>query len=189
MRVKKNTGQVWIETVLYTVIGLSIIALVLSFAYPKIRASQESLLIEQSIATLNNLDTVITTVNERGPGNVKTYTFSIKRGRLLFVEEEETIVLEITGIKSAYSEPGAVVQDGRVSVLTREATKGYTVELSLNYRHPSDSARKLIDVRVGDLALEDETKEFVQAATPYVISISYGTTPGSIVIEEGISAS
>lgn len=189
MKAEKNKGQVWIETVLYTVIGLAIIALVLSFAYPKIRASQESLLIEQSIATLNNLDTVIMTVNERGPGNVKTYTFSIKRGRLLFNENEETITLVITGIKSAYSEPGVAVHDGRVSVLTREGTKGNTVKLLLNYTYPGDATQKLVDLKVGDLAQEDETKEFVQAATPYVISVSYGTTPGSIVIEEGISAS
>src|SRR3989344_7786677 len=107
-------GQVWIETVLYTIIGLSIIALVLSFAYPKIRASQESLLIEQSIATLNNLDKVITTVSERGPGNVKTYTFTIKRGRIIFEEKGESILLEIKGIKSEYSEPGVPISDGRV---------------------------------------------------------------------------
>jgi membrane-associated protease RseP (regulator of RpoE activity) len=191
MNVKKNTGQVWIETVLYTVIGLAIIALVLSFAYPKIRASQESLLIEQSIATMNNLDTVITTVNERGPGNIKTYTFSIKRGRLIFKEKEETVSLVLTGIKSLYSEPGVAVQDGRVSVLTREGTKGYTVELLLNYTYSDStgSTRKLVDLKVGDPVQEEEIKEFVQAATPYVISVSYGKTPGSIVIEEGVSAS
>ena len=126
-------GQVWIETVLYTIIGLSIIALVLSFEYPKIRASQESLLIEQSIATLNNLDKVITTVSERGPGNVKTYTFTIKRGRMIFEEKSERILLEIKGIKSEYSEPGVPISDGRVTLTTFEAQKGYTVMLVLDY--------------------------------------------------------
>ena len=186
---KRNRGQVWIETVLYTVIGLAIIALVLSFAYPKLRAAQENLLIEQSIATLNNLDKVITTVNERGPGNVRTYTLSIKRGRLIFDEKGEKITLEIKGIKTEYSEPGAPFSDGRVTVTTNEASKGYTVTLSLSYLHPTDPSRKLIDIEVGDSILSDEIKEFVQAATPYVISIAYGEDTNTIVIEEGISSS
>ena len=186
---KKNRGQVWIETVLYTVIGLAIIALVLSFAYPKLRAAQENLLIEQSIATLNNLDKVINIVNERGPGNIKTYTLSIKRGRLIFDEKNEKISLEIKGIKTEYSEPGAPFSDGRVSVTTNEASKGYTVTLSLSYLYPDNPTKKLIDIEVGDSALPDEIKEFVQAANPYIISIAYGESSNTILIEEWISSS
>ena len=189
MMYKKNRGQVWIETVLYTVIGLAIIALVLSFAYPKLRAAQENLLIEQSIATLNNLDKVINIVNERGPGNIKTYTLSIKRGRLIFDEKNEKISLEIKGIKTEYSEPGAPFSDGRVIVTTNKASKGYDITLSLSYLYPDNPTKKLIDIEVGDSALPDEIKEFVQAANPYIISIAYGENPNTISIEEGVSSS
>lgn len=182
-------GQVWIETVLYTVIGLSIIALVLSFAYPKVRTAQENLLIEQSIATMSNLDKVITTVNDRGPGNVKTYTFTLKRGRLVFEEGTEAIILEIRGLKSEYSEPGAPLSDGRVRVLTKEAGKGYTVFMTLNYTNPARPGESILDLELGDQAIPGEIEEFVQAPTPYVISVSYGAGAGKIFIEEGVITS
>ncbi len=185
----KKKGQVWIETVLYTVIGLSIIALVLSFAYPKVRAAQENILIEQSIATLNNLDQVITTVNDRGPGNIKTYTFTIKRGKLTVDQWRERITLEIKNMKSEYSEPGVPISEGRVSILTSEGAKAYTITLSLDYTSTRVPSGKLVDISLKDRGAHPDTKEFVQAPTPYVISVSYGSTPGMIVIEEGVITS
>lgn len=181
-----KSGQVWIETVLYTVIGLSIIAMVLSFTYPKIRMAQEQLLIEQSIATLNNLDTVITTVNDRGPGNVKTYTFSLKRGRLILDEGSETISIELKDIKHEYSEINVPVTEGRVTIITSEGQKGNTVTIKTSYM---TAGKKIIDFRVGVEGSDDEIKEFVQATNPYVLSISYGATPGTIVINEGVITS
>ena len=159
-------GQVWVETVLYTLIGIAIIGMVLSFAYPKIRAAQEAALVEQSITTLANLDEVITLVNGRGPGNVKTYTFVLKRGKLFIDGEQDSVLLELRGLSSDYSEPGLPVRQGRVEVLTTKEAKGYAVNVGVNYR----MQKGLIDVKVGE---KDTKKEFAKAATPYVLKVEY----------------
>lgn len=159
-------GQVWVETVLYTLIGIAIIGMVLSFAYPKIRAAQEAALIEQSITTLANFDEVITLVNGRGPGNVKSYTFVLKRGKLVIDGEQDRVLLELRGLSSEYSEPGLPVQQGRVQVLTTKEAKGTAVTLSVNYRMQKGK----IDVKVGE---KDIKKEFVQATAPYVLKVEY----------------
>ena len=59
----------------------------------------------------------------------------------------------------------------------------------MSYLYPDNPTKKLIDIEVGDSALPDEIKEFVQAANPYIISIAYGENPNTISIEEGVSSS
>ena len=44
----RKKGQIWIETVLYTLIGLSLIGLVLAFVTPKINEARDNLVIEQT---------------------------------------------------------------------------------------------------------------------------------------------
>ena len=46
-------GQIWIETVIYTLIGLALIGVVLAIVTPKINAAQERIIIEQSISALS----------------------------------------------------------------------------------------------------------------------------------------
>ena len=46
-------GQIWIETVLYTLIGLSLIGLTLTFVMPRINASKDIATIEQTMESLN----------------------------------------------------------------------------------------------------------------------------------------
>ena len=50
-RGKKN-GQVWVETVIYTLIAFSLIAAVLAFVKPKIDELQDKAIIEQSIGMI-----------------------------------------------------------------------------------------------------------------------------------------
>ena len=54
-----SRGQVWVETVTYTLIALVLIGLVLSFTKPKIEELQDRTLIEQSIQVLKELDVAI----------------------------------------------------------------------------------------------------------------------------------
>ena len=67
-------GQVWIETVLYTMIGLVLIGLVLGFVNPKIEESKDNLIIEQTLTLLNDLDSKINIAQD----NIRIASFSIK---------------------------------------------------------------------------------------------------------------
>src|SRR3989338_1101690 len=136
----RRQGQIWIETVLYTIIGLAVIALVLSYVYPRIQSAQEKIIVEQTIEALNKLDYQITKVQELGVGNQKIYSFAMKRGKLTIDAKEDVITFTITDLKSAYSEPGVEIQDGRVKLMTRTAKQGNTVILTLNYRATDNPA-------------------------------------------------
>lgn len=158
-------GQVWVETVLYTIMWLALIGLVLAFAYPRINAIQEKALIEQSISSLQSLDSVITLVEERGPGNVKSYYFYMKRGELLINATDSTgdynyITLVLSGLKSMYSQPGVEISQGRIYINNTKEQKTYTLRLKMKYQT--------------NLTYEgrDIEKKFVQSQKPYQFFIS-----------------
>ena len=51
-RGKRKKGQIWVETVIYTLIAFAMIGLALSFVKPKIDEIQDRGIIEQSITLL-----------------------------------------------------------------------------------------------------------------------------------------
>jgi uncharacterized membrane-anchored protein YitT (DUF2179 family) len=59
---KKRKGQVWIETVIYTLIAFVMIGLVLSYATPKIQELQDQAIIQQSIDMMKQIDSTISTM-------------------------------------------------------------------------------------------------------------------------------
>ena len=53
---KKNKGQIWIETVLYTLIGLVLIGVTLAIVMPKINAARDRILVEQTASSMGVID-------------------------------------------------------------------------------------------------------------------------------------
>ena len=82
IRKQNKSGQVWIEKVLYTLIGLVLIGLALGFIMPKINEARDKALVEQAINSLAELDSKITEVIETGTGNVRQLEFFMKKGEL-----------------------------------------------------------------------------------------------------------
>lgn len=158
--INKKLGQIWIETVLYTLIGLVVIGVVLSFVVPRINERQETVLIEQTISSLRSLDEVILVVNDRGPGNVKSYEFLMKKGSLEIDGEDNKINIVLEGLKSEYSEFGEVINDGRVKILTSKGPSENNVTLTLEYDN--------IDL---EFVNRDEKFTFPRAPTPYTFFI------------------
>jgi len=64
---KQKRGQVWVETVIYTLIAFVMIGLVLAYAKPKIEELQDKALIEQSIEMMKDIDSTILRMG--GAGN------------------------------------------------------------------------------------------------------------------------
>ena len=73
-------GQIWVETVVYTLIAFTLIGLVLTFAKPKIEEIQDKGLIEQSIKVLDDIDLIIKTLG--GSGNQRLIMLGISKGTL-----------------------------------------------------------------------------------------------------------
>ena len=78
---RKKRGQVWVETVIYTLIGLALIGLVLGFVSPRLDRARDDAVVEQSIGSLGDLDGKINEVLQ-APGNVRQIDFTMKKGEL-----------------------------------------------------------------------------------------------------------
>ncbi|MEK6928915.1 MAG: hypothetical protein AABW65_03090 [Nanoarchaeota archaeon] len=153
-------GQIWVETVLYTLIGLMLIALVLGFMTPKIKETRDNLLIGQSIDTLNLIDSKINEVISQGEGNTRNVDFTMKKGELIINAKDNKIIFKIIGLSKPYSEPGINIPYGRVIMFSEEGAKTSSITLTLDYKNTDIVYNK-----------NDEEKAFSSAPIPYKFSI------------------
>lgn len=128
-------AQIWVETVIYTLIGIAIIAIALAIITPKINEFRDRAVIEQTVNSLGAIDSRIDDVVSGGNGNVRIVEFRMKKGELYVDKEKETIYYFLENSRSVYSEPGENVDFGRIKIRTdeTEGTKYHDITLSLNY--------------------------------------------------------
>jgi type II secretory pathway pseudopilin PulG len=133
----RNKSQVWVETAIYTLIGLTIIAIVMSIATPQIEKMKEKAIISQTLEAMNNLDNEIIKVSQVN-GNLKVVGFKITKGELRInsTGNKLTFVLENTKLK--FSEVGKEVKEGNIYFLTEEYGKNYNVYIELRYNNTLD---------------------------------------------------
>jgi type II secretory pathway pseudopilin PulG len=160
--VKTNKGQIWVETVIYTLIAFAMIGLVLAFVQPKIEEIQDKGLIEQSISVLEDIDDVIRNVGASGAGNQRIIELGINKGVLKIDGNNERIFFEIES-RYTYSEPGDInVSVGSVTANTKERGNLNIVTLSLIYDEEYDITYNG----------ENQLKTISKASTPYKILFS-----------------
>ena len=126
-----NCGQIWVETVIYTLIAFSLMGLVLAFVIPKIQEIQDKGVIAQSKKVLNDIDALIKEI--RGsPGNQRILELGLNKGSLTIDAASDRIFFELES-KYQYSQPGENVSEGSIIVNTQEKTNNNLLTLTLNY--------------------------------------------------------
>ena len=166
-------GQVWLETMLYTVIGLALIGITLAIVVPKVTGTKEKIMIEQTIDSLNEFDGKMNDAMKLA-GNVRIIEFKIKQGELHINSAEDEIVFVIEGLKKTYSEPGVVIDIGKVNVFTIEGKKDNTVRMIMDYNGTANLTYKN----------KEENKKFSPVSVPYKFSIkNKGLADGSWVMD------
>ena len=153
----KKKGQVWVETVIYTLIGLTIIGLVLAVALPKINEKKDEIVIEQSIEALGNIDDKIYEV-QRAAGNRRVVDLEIRKGALI-INMTNNSLSWVLDSSFAYSEVDMEVPLGRITVTTRKGNP-WEIELKMNYA---------MDLRYE--GGNSGTKQMDPAPTPYKFMI------------------
>ncbi len=169
-------GQVWIETVIYILVGLSLISLILAFAIPKVNEKRDRAIVEQMINSLIVLDGKINEVIDAGEDNRRIVDFSMKTGSLYFDSPNDRITFTLDGTKKPYSEPGVKVPLGRVIIETVEGKKTFSINLNLEYSGT-------------DLTFQgrDELKKFNPASIPYKFYIeNKGSSGGKLNVDIGL---
>jgi len=156
----KKRGQVWIETVTYTLVAFVLIGLVLSFVKPKIEELQDQAIIEQSIGMIKEIDSIITEIKEGGIGNKRKIEISLKKGELEINYENDSILFLLEG-NYLYSQPGEIIEEGGIEILTEEKGRNYKITLTKKYEN-------LNITYFG----KEENKIISKSPTPYTIFIS-----------------
>ncbi len=128
---RNNRGQIWVETVIYTLIGLAIIGLVLAGALPKINAKKDEMTIGRSIEALGNIDNKIYEV-QRAAGNRRVVNLDVRKGTFIINPAEDSISW-ILDSSFAYSQVGVTVPFGNINVTTT-GNGDYKVELKIGYK-------------------------------------------------------
>lgn len=155
---KKKRGQIWVETVIYTLIGFAMLGLVLAFAVPRIQELQDKGTVEQSINLLREMDTVLNDLKD--PGDQRVLEIGINKGDLTIDTENEALIFELES-KYEYSEPGENIQVGDVLAHTEKQGKINIVTLTLDYQD------------VYDLNYPGEiSKTLTKSSVPYKLSLS-----------------
>jgi hypothetical protein len=163
-------GQIWVETVIYTLIAFALIGLVLAFARPKIEELRDKSILEQSIEMMEDLDLTIIEVIQAGAGNKRVIEIGLKKGDLSLDGENNRLLFEFKG-KYLYSEPGETIQKGNLIIRTDEIGGISYVNVTRDYSN--------YDLTYND---EDLLKIISKASTPYNLVIS-----NSGIINEEIS--
>lgn len=130
-------AQVWLETVIYTLVGLGLIALVLAIVTPSLNEYRDRAVIEQSIEALHEIDSVMSAIRD-SPGNVRIVEFQLKRGLFEIDANTETLRFTLPDSRVIYTEPDVEVTNGRISILTTEGSRNHEVRLSLSYEGQAD---------------------------------------------------
>jgi type II secretory pathway pseudopilin PulG len=149
---------VWIETVLYTLIGLALIGIVLTFVMPRINEAKDKIVVEQTIASLNAFDEKIQ-MTLQAPGSRRRVDFTMKRGEFFINSSENMIIFVIRELVAPYSEPGIEISSGRVKLMTEETKKDFMITLKIGYNFNLTYAK------------EDKNKKFDAVSIPYTFFI------------------
>lgn len=157
--VSKKRGQVWVETVIYTLIGLVIIGILLGTTKPKIDEIKDKSLIEQSIEGLNLINEKIFEIT-RGVGSRQLIGLEISKGEF-YIDGKDDSIYWIMDTKYLYSEPGEEIEVGDLKIYTTEEGEAWMIRLESDYNN-------LFNIKFNDA---DVVKVFEKNSNPYQISL------------------
>ena len=154
-----SKGQIWVETMVYTLIAFALIGIVLMFVKPKIEEIQDTSIIEQSIKVLEDLDFVINTLG--GPGNQRVVELGVSKGAFFIDGSNDEILFKMES-KTGYSEVGSNVTIGKIIANTQR--KGSANEITLRSSYAGEYNLTFQNT--------EELKEITKASIPYKLIIS-----------------
>lgn len=160
-----SKAQIWVETVIYTLVAITLISLVLAFALPAINERRDQNIVESSIVLMNDLSNRIDAVTFDGAGNQRVTQLNIKRGKLVVQPEDNILFFEIEDSKYAASEyeyPLFVRVSG-TSLELRTENLGDTYRITIRRILPEN-----VNLTYNG---KDQPWEFSHAPTPYAVGI------------------
>jgi len=151
----EKKAQIWIETVIYTLIGLTIIGILLGVAKPKIQEMQDKSIIEQSINAMQELDLKISSVQGTPGKRTSIKQLKISKGELKINSAEDKITWEIESSRQ-YSELNIPIKIGSLNITTLSGNP-WKIKIEAPYSYNITFEEK------------EQLKTFQPAPSPYVL--------------------
>ena len=172
-RGKRKRGQIWVETIIYTLIAFAMIGLALAFVKPRIDEIQDRGIIEQSITLLEDIDDIIKNIGD--PGNQRVIEIGIRKGVFKIDAVAEKLIFEIES-RSEFIEAGEDYQTGDVLITSKKIGNLNEIVLTITYSNYNITYDN-----------KHELKQFGRSSTPYKLLISNeGESAGKIIINFGL---
>ena len=170
-KTNNKRGQVWVETILYTLVALAIMGIVLAYATPKISQLKDQAILEQSEEIIQEIDSLIISIKDV-PGNQRKIDLNLKEGSLQIDSIEDKIIFEMES-ELKYSEPGQIISKGNLEIYTED--KGSVYKITITSEYPNYNLT---------FNSNEENKIINNAPIPYNILISNeGGSPTEINFE------
>lgn len=169
-----KSGQIWVETALYLLIGIALIGIFLAFATPEIQKQKDRIIFESSLDAMIDIDNSILELRRMGAGNQKKIDFLVRKGTLRIEAgndaggENDKIVLVIDGSRYVASEIGRDypspidVPGTNLKVLTEKSADKYDITITREFENDA------FNITYNS---NDELKQFSMAPTSYTLII------------------
>lgn len=152
-------SQIWVETAIYTLIGLTLIAIVLAIANPQIEKIKDRSAVRQAIQALETLDNKVSEV-EQSVGSVAVPQIQIGKGKVIINATNESLSYMLADTSLEFSQVGTNIKEGNLIVRTDKHGNKFNVFLIRYY--------KGINITYNG----EETESFLEpGAIPYKIRI------------------
>ncbi|MEK6872050.1 MAG: hypothetical protein AABX16_04065 [Nanoarchaeota archaeon] len=125
-------AQIWVETAIYTLIGLTLISIVLSVAIPQVQKIKDRSVLQQVTDSLASLHKELSTVSEVA-GNARTFYLTLEKGKLEINSSADRISYYLENTNYKFSEPEKPISYGELSYETRLYGSKYTIVVWHDY--------------------------------------------------------
>lgn len=129
---KSKLSQIWVETAVYTLIGLTIIGILLSIANPQIEKIKDRSIIKQTIDSVNTLDDKISEV-EQSPANVGIIDLRVAKGRLVINSTNDSVVYIMEDTRLELSQIDQEIREGNIFIKTIKHGNRFSIFLTRHY--------------------------------------------------------
>jgi len=159
---ERKRAQVWVETAIYSLIGLTIIAILLTTAMPQINKMKDKATISKATTSLNHFNNELNEILQ-APGSVRLIYFKLSKGTLTFDYENEKIIYLLENTNLELSEPGIEIPEGELSLRTETYGKKFNIFLTLDYSENlnlthGDETIKILQPGTTDYKIKAENK-------------------------------
>lgn len=129
----RKKSQIWVETVIYTLIGLTIMGIILSVVTPRINQINDRALLTQTKEAMTQINEQVQEILS-STGQQRDILLTVKKGEYFINAPENYISFVLKGTGALISEPNQLIKSGEIDILTKtKSSSKYDVYLILNY--------------------------------------------------------